>query len=145
MNTAQKRVWITFAVSVATISVAAVIIAFVYINNIDVLNPTTFRFKLLNIISMLPLILLVIVSWRFPQKDFDERDKQIDHRAAAWGGIGALITLGGAALFLLFTSRAGPIKSLQIPSIAYLVCFVYFLVSSVVALIQYGREPKGEK
>jgi nitrate/nitrite transporter NarK len=145
MNKAQKREWLILAISIATLLTITVAAVFVHINNIDVFDlskPT--RFRLLSLAMTIPLILLVIMSLLFPKKDFDERDRQIDNKAAVFGGIGALIALGGAALFLLFTSRACPVKSLQIPFVAYLVCFVYFLVLSIAALIQYGRCNKGE-
>jgi hypothetical protein len=145
MNRAQKKAWLVLAISSATLLTITVAAVFVHINNIDVFDlskPT--RFRLLNLAMTIPLILLIILSYRFPKKDFDERDRYIDNRAVAFGGIGALIALGGAALFLLFTSRAGHVKSLQIPFAAYIVCFVYFLILAIAALIQYGRCNKGE-
>jgi ACR3 family arsenite efflux pump ArsB len=146
MNTAQKRNWVTFVTSIITILVAAAITTFVYIKQVEVLNiskPTIIR--LFGLICAIPLILLVITSWLFPKKDFDERDKHIDRKAAVYGGIGALIALCVAAQFLVLTSRAGPIKSLQLPYVAYLVCFIYYLVYSIAALIQYDRGNKGGK
>ena len=146
MNKAQKRTWLCFAISLATILIAAAVIAFIRINKIDIYEPTT-RFRMLGILCTIPLILIVIIGARFPKKNFDERDKLIDRKANAIGIVGAFIFLAGAGSFyVLLAGRMGSIKAVLIIHLVYLACFVWILVSSVAALIQYGwRGKDGEK
>jgi len=146
MNKAQKRTWLCFGISLATILIAAAVIAFIRINQIDIYEPTI-RFRILGILCTIPLILIVIISARFPTKKFDERDKLIDRKANAIGIVGTFIFLAGAGgFYVLLAGRMGSIKAVLIIHLVYLACFVWILVSSVAALIQYGwRGKDGEK
>ena len=99
MNKAQKRTWLSFAISLVTILIAAGVIVFIRINQIDIYGqPRTFR--LLSIACTIPLILVVLISWSFPKKDYDERDRLIEHRAMFWGILGTFVFLGAAGWFL---------------------------------------------
>ena len=141
MNKAQKRTWIRFGISLATLLIAVAVIVFIRINEIDIYGqPMTFR--LLGILCTIPLILIVITDWRW-KKVYDERDMMIDRKANAIGIVGTFIFLGGAGWFLCVTTRMGSIRALLILTLVYLACFVLILVSSVAALIQYDR--RGEK
>ena len=146
MNKAQKRTWLCFAISLATILIAAAVIAFIRINQIDIYEPTT-RFRILGLLCTIPLILIVIISARFPKKNFDERDKLIDRKANAIGIVGAFIFLVGAGSFyVLLVGRMGSIRAVLIIHLLYLACFIWILVSSAAALIQYRWGGKdGEK
>ena len=142
MNKAQKRTWFCFAISLTTILLAAAVIAFIRINQIDIYEPTT-RFRILGLLCTVPLILIVIISARFPKKNFDERDKLIERKANAIGIVGAFIFLAGAGSFyVLLAGRMGSIRASLIITLVYLACFVCILVSSVTALIQYGWRSK---
>jgi len=144
MNKAQKRTWLCFAISFATIVVAATVIAFIRINRIDIYEPT--KFRMLGVLMTIPLILIVIISARFPTKKFDERDKLIDRKALTFGTIGAFVFLAGAGWLLCVISQMGSIRASLILTLVYLACFVWILVSSVAALVQYGWGGKrGEK
>ena len=144
MNKAQKRTWLCFAISLATILITAIVTAFIRINQIDIYEPTTAR--PLGLLMTIPLILIVIISARFPKKNFDERDKLIVRKANAIGIEGAFIFLAGAgAFYVLLIGRMGSIRAVLIIHLVYLACFVWILVSSAAALIQYGRTNKGEK
>ena len=145
MNKAQKRTWLCFAISLATILITAAVIAFIRINQIDIYEPTM-RFRILGVLCTIPLILIVIISARFPRKNFDERDKLIDRKANAIGIVGAFVFLAGAgAFYVVLAGRMGSIRAVLIIHLVYIACFVWILVSSVAALIQYGRAGKGEK
>lgn len=143
MNKAQKRAWICFAVSLATIVIASAVIAFIRINQIDIYERT--RFRILGVLNTIPLISIVIISARFPTKKFDERDKLIDRKALIIGSIGVFIFLGAASGFLCVVNPAGSIRNLLIPFLVYLAFFVWLLVSSAAGLILYGWGSKGEK
>ena len=142
MNKAQKRTWFSFAISLATLLISASVIAFIRTNQIDIYDqPKTFR--LLGILCTIPLILIVIISARFPKKNFDERDKLIDRKALSLGIVGAFIFLAGAGAFcVLLVGGMGSIRAVLIINLVYLACFVCILVSSVAALIQYGWREK---
>ncbi len=144
MNKAQKRTWLCFAISLATILIAAIVTAFIRINQIDLYEATTFR--LCGLFMTIPLILIVIIQWRW-KKVYDERDKQIDTKAIFIGSVGAFIFLAGAGgFYVLLAGRMGSIRASLIITLVYLACFVWILVSSVAALIQYGWGGKdGEK
>jgi predicted Na+-dependent transporter len=146
MNKAQKRTWLSFAISLATILISAVVITYIRqseINIFDLSKPT--RFRILGFSCTIPLILIVILQMRFPKKKYDERDKLIERKANAIGIVGAFIFLGGAAWLLSVMTKMGSIKAPLVTLLVYLACFVWILVSSTAALIQYGWKIKGEK
>ncbi len=146
MNKAQKRAWLTLIISVVTLLTAAAIMIFVYVNRIDIigLSKPTIAARILGAAMTVPLILIVITAWRLPQKDFDERDKLIDHKTAPFGYLSAFVFLAAAGWFLIVNSHLGAIKSMLIIYLIYLAYFVSVVASSLAALIQYGRGPKGE-
>ncbi len=145
MNKAQKRTWFCFAISLATILIAAIVTAFIRINQIDISEPKTAR--PLGLLMTIPLILIFIISAKFPRKNFDERDKLVGRKANAIGIEGAFIFLAGAGAFYVLSAagRMGSIRAVLIIHLVYLACFVWILVSSVAALIQYGWTNKREK
>ena len=145
MNKAQKRTFICLAISFATLVISAAIIAYIWRNetNIyDLSKPT--RLRILSLLMTIPLILIVITNWRW-KKVYDERDKQIDHKAIVCGSIGVFVFLGGAGWLLSVMTKMGSIKAPLVMLLVYLAYFVLILVSSVAALIQYGWGGKDEK
>jgi len=145
MNAAQKRTWFNFAISFATLVISAAVIAYIRQNEINIYDMSKItRFRILSLFMTIPLILIVIIQWRWKKvKVYDERDKLIDRKANAIGMVGAFIFLGGAGWFLCVTTRMGSIRaSFIVMPLVYLACFVWILVSSVAALIQYGRGGK---
>lgn len=140
MNKAQKRAWFCFAISLATILIAAAVIAFIRINQIDIYGPI--RFRILGVVCTIPLISMVILGARFPTKKFDERDKLIDRKAVAIGVVGAFLFLAGAAVFLGVMTQWSSVRVSAIFSLVYLACFVCILVSSAAALVLYVRGNK---
>lgn len=140
MNKAQKRTWLTFAISLATLLISAIAIAFIRRNQIDIYEPT--RYRLLGALNTIPLILIVILEVRFRKKYYDERDKIVDRKAKVIGAVGAFIFLAGAGFILIGTTRMGSIKTPLIPYLVYLAAFVWFFISSAAALVQYGRGGK---
>lgn len=145
MNKAQKRTWLCFAISFATILISAVVITYVRWNEINIFDlskPT--RIRILGLFCTIPLIMIVIINWRW-KKVYDERDKQIDRKAIVCGSIGAFIFLGGAGWLLSVMTKMGSIKAPLVILLVYLAYFVWVLVSSTAALIQYGWKIKGEK
>ena len=145
MNKAQKRTWLCFGISLATLLIATVVILFIWVNEIDVIDiktksPTAFRIS--SLILTAPLILIVIISALLPGKYYDERDKLIERKATIIGAAGVFIFLTVVIYFLFLISRVGSIRTLSIVWLVYLAAFVWFFVSSVAALIQYGRAGK---
>ncbi len=148
MNKAQKRTWFCFGISLSTLLIAAVVITFIWVNEIDVIDfqiksPTAFR--IFSLPLTIPLILIVIISALLPRKYYDERDKLIDRKATIIGAVGVFIFLTAAIYFLFFISWVGSVTTLSIVWLVYLAAFVWFFISSVAALVQYGRGGKGEK
>ncbi|UCE49315.1 MAG: hypothetical protein JSW47_04065 [Phycisphaerales bacterium] len=138
MNKAQKRTWFLFALSLATLLVAAFLTGFTRINQIDIYQSQTHR--ILMLFMTIPVILIVILSLRFRREDYDERDLQIWRKALISGGIGALgflVSMGSYYVFL--AGRTGSIRAVLIIHLVYLTCFISILLSSVAALLQYGR------
>ena len=138
MNKAQKRTWFSLAISLATILISAVVITYVRRNEINIFDlskPT--RIRILGLFCTIPLIMIVIINWRW-KKDYDERDRHIARKANAIDIAGAFIFLGGAAWLLNVISRMGSIRTPLITFLVYLACFIWILVSSTAALIQYG-------
>jgi hypothetical protein len=147
MNKAQKRTWFRLLISVLTLLIAAILIIYFRSSGIDIYDFSTpariRRYILLGILSAIPLILIAVVDWGW-KKVYDERDKQIDRQAVIWGAIGAFIFLAGAGWFLTVYTKMGSIKAVLIIPLVYLAYFVWNLVLSIVALIQYGWREKGE-
>jgi hypothetical protein len=145
MNKAQKRAWLNFMVSLATLVISSVVITYVWRNEINIFDLSKpMRIRILGLFCTIPLILIVIIAWRW-KKDYDERDKLIDRKANAIGIVGAFVFLGAAAWFLSVMTRMGSIRVPLITFLVYLACFVWILVSSMAALVQYGGRCKGEK
>ena len=145
MNKAQKRIWLKLVVSMSGLLVMAFTLAVIEIYNLDMANATDHTaLRVLGLLCSIPLILIVILDWSW-KKIYDERDRQIDREATICGTIGAFIFLAGAGWLLTITTKMGSIKASLVISLVYFACFVWILVSSVFALIKYGREIKGEK
>ena len=143
MNKAQKRTWLSLVISLAGISLGAAVIATIKIMQLDIANTNHhMTFRLLSLLLMIPLVLMVILSWRIPRKEYDERDKTIERKAFIFGTFGVFIFLGAASWFLSVVTKMGSIKVVQITLLVYLAAFVWYLVSSVAALAQYGRGGK---
>jgi len=126
--------------------IGAAVITFIKVNELDMrdVNDHTIL-RILSLLLAVPLVLMVIISARFKKKDFDERDKQIERKGLVSGMIGTFIFLAGAGWLLVVTTRMGPITSLSIIWLIYLAAFVWYLVSSVASLIQYGRGGKNHE
>ncbi len=148
MNKAQKRACLRLLISVATLLIASIVIIYIRSSGINIVDFSTqariIRYILFGILSAIPLILIVVTEWDW-KKVYDERDKQIDCQAVILGTIGAFIFLSGAGWFLTVDSKMGSIKAPLIILLVYLACFVWTLVLSIAALIQYGPRYKGEK
>ena len=144
MNKAQKRIWLKLVVSMSGLLVMAFTLAVIEIYNLDMADATDHTaLRVLGLLCSIPLILIVILDWSW-KKIYDERDRQIDREATICGTIGAFIFLAGAGWLLTITTKMGSIKASLVISLVYFACFVWILVSSVFALIKYGREIKGE-
>jgi uncharacterized membrane protein len=102
------------------------------------------RYIILGLLSAIPLLLIVIIDWRWKEV-YDERDKEIDNKAVICGAVAVFIFFAGAGWLLIVMTKMGSIKASLIILLVYLACFVWILVSSVFALVQYGREIKGDR
>lgn len=145
MNKAQKRTWLSLVISLAGISIGAAAVTLIKIWQLDIANTnhhTTIR--LLSLPTTVPLISMVILSWRLPTKGYDERDREIERKSMGYGIIGAFVFLGAAVLVLGAMSPLGSMKIFFLSSLVYFAYFVCLTVSSVAALFQYGRSGKGE-
>jgi hypothetical protein len=143
MNKAQQRTWLNFMVSLTTLVISSAVIAYVRRNEINIFDlskPT--RIRILGFFCTIPLILVVIIGWRWRKKDYDERDMLINRKANVIGIVGAFVFLGGAAWFLSVMTKMGSIRVPLITFLVYLACFVWILVTSIAALVQYGAGAK---
>jgi len=148
MNKAQKTTWLRLLISVSTLLIASILIIYFRSSGIDISDFSTpahiRRYVLLGVLSAIPLILIVVIEWGW-KKIYDERDMQIDNQAVIGGAVGAFIFLGAAGWYLTVATERGSIKAALILLLVYLACFVWNLVLSVLALVQYGGARKGEK
>jgi len=143
MNKAQKRTWLSLAISLAGISLGATTVTLIKILQLDIANINHHTpLRLLSIPLTIPLILMVILSWRLPTKRYDERDREIERKSMGYGVIGAFVFLGAAVLVLGIISPLGSMKIFFLSSLVYFAFFVSTIVSSVVALLQYGWKEK---
>ena len=144
MNKAQQRTWLNFAISLATLVISSIVTAYIWRNEINIFDlskPT--RIRILGLFCTIPLILVVITGWRWRKKDYDERDMLINRKANVIGIVGAFCFLGGATWFLSVMTKMGSIRAPLITFLVYLACFVWILVTSIAALVQYGAGVKG--
>ena len=146
MNKAQKRTWLSLVISLAGILLGATAVTLIKIMQLDIANTNHhMTIRLLSLPTTIPLILMVILSWRLPIKRYDERDREIDRKSMSYGIIGAFVFLGAAALFLGAMSPLGSMKIFFLPSLVYLAYFVCLTVSSIAALLQYGWREKSNE
>ena len=147
MNKAQKRTWLRLLISVTTLLVASIFIMYFRSRGIDIYDYSTpehiRRYVLLGILSTIPLILIAVIDWGW-KKVYDERDLQIESQAAICGWVGALTFLALAGWYLTVATKMGSIKAVLILFLVYLAFFVSIVVLSILALIHYGRQAKGE-
>jgi hypothetical protein len=145
MNKAQKRTWCKLAVSILGLMVMSGVLTIMKIYNLEMRDPQDHNaIRMLGLLNTTPLIMILILDWRW-KKIFDERDIEIERRALYYGIVGVFMFLGAAGWFLTVVTKLGSIKAHLIMSLVYLACFVWILVSSSAALIQYGWTIKGEK
>ena len=148
MNRAQKRIWLKLAVSVAGLLVMSGAPALIKFNDLQIADKEDHTsLRVLGLLCTIPLILIVILDWGWKRKRiYDERDLHIERRSLIIGVLAVFFFLAGAAMILLVLRPLGSINVYFLPSLVYLACFVWILVSSIAALIQYGRGGKdGEK
>jgi len=139
MNKAQKRTWLCLAISLAGILLGATTVTLIKIMQLDIANPNDhMTLRLLGLPLTIPLILMVILSWRLPVKGFDERDREIERKSMGCGIIGAFVFLGATVLVLSAVSPLGSMKIFFLSSLVYFAYFVSQIVASVAALLQYG-------
>ena len=141
MNRAQKRTWLSLVISLAGILLGATAVTLIKIMQLDIAN--TNHHMVLRLVSLpptIPLILMVILSWRLPIKGYDERDRDIERKSMGYGIVGAFVFLGAAVLVLGIMSPLGSMKIFFLSSLVYFAFFVSQIVASVAILIQYGRE-----
>jgi hypothetical protein len=143
MNKAQKRSWLCLVISLAGISLGATAVTLIKIMQLDIANTnhhTTLR--LLSLPLTIPLILMVILSWRLPIKGYDERDREIERKSMGYGIIGAFVFLGAAVLVLGIMSPLGSMKIFFLSALIYFAFLVSQIVSSIATLFQYGLREK---
>ena len=143
MNKAQQRTWLNFLISLATLVTSSVVIAYVWRNEINIFDlskPT--RIRILGLFCTIPLIVVVIIGWCWRKKDYDERDMLINRKANVIGIVGAFGFLGSAVWFLSVITKMGSVRAPLITFLVYLACFVWILITSITALVQYGAGAK---
>jgi hypothetical protein len=143
MNRAQKRTWLALAISLAGISLGATTVTLIKIMQLDIANTNHHTpLRLLSLPLTIPLILMVILSWRLPIKGYDERDREIERKSISYGIIGAFVFLGAAVLVLGIMSPLGSMKIFFLSALVYFAFFISQIVSSAAALLQYGWKEK---
>ena len=146
MNRAQKRTWLCLVISLTGISIGATAVTLIKIMQLDIANTNHhMTLRLLSLPATIPLILMVILSWRLPIKGYDERDREIERKSMGYGIIGAFVFLGAAVLVLGIMSPFGSMRIFFLSSLVYFAYFVSQIVSSVSALFQYGWREKGNE
>ena len=143
MNIAQKRTWLTFAISAATLLISASVIWYAWVNQIKIIDlERVTRIRLIGLVNTIPLILIVVISMRFKGKDYDERDKIIELKSSVIGYVAAFTFVVVAGYCLFLTNPKGTISNILMVMrgayLIYLAVFVLNFVSSLAALIQYG-------
>ena len=145
MNRVQKRIWLKLVVSVGGLPFMSGALAVIKFNDLQIADKEDHTsLRVLGLLCTIPLILVVILDWGW-KKIYDERDLHIEHRSLIIGVIATFFFLAGAAMILLVLRPLGSINVYLLPSLVYLAYFVWILVSSTAALIQYGWSVKGEK
>jgi hypothetical protein len=144
MNSAQKRTWWTFVISAATLLISALVIWYVWANQIKIIDlQNLMRIRLIGLLNTIPLILIVILEIRIRKNEYDERDKFIARKSS---GIGYITTVtffvvAGYCLFLI--NPRGSTRNIywvmRGAYLLYLAIFIGFLASAAAALIQYGK------
>ena len=146
MNKAQKKTWLCLVISLAGISLGVTAVTLIKIMQLDIANTNHHTIlRLLSLPPTIPLILMVILSWRLPIKGYDERDREIERKSMGYGIIGSFVFLGAAVLVLGAVSPFGSMKIFFLSSLVYLAFFVSLVVSSVAALLQYGWREKSNE
>lgn len=143
MNKAQTRTWWTFAISGATLLISGAVLWYVWVHEIiliDIDRPMLIR--LLGMANAIPLIMIAILSVRFPTKTFDERDIIIEHKSAPLGYIAAFIFLiaAGFSLFVMvkpLDTTPNIYIWMRFCYLVYLAFFVGTFMSSIASLAQY--------
>ena len=141
MNRYQKLAWFNLIVIVAG-SVISVVAAGTLPPDKRLMPPNR-----ITVVIIISLVLVGIAKAFFRKSDkgadFDERDRQIHHRANrfGWGGFG----LGMVATIMVCYFTVGPWGSfppLALPIIPVVGVGLKIIVESVAALIQYGWRNK---
>jgi len=146
MNRAQKRTWLSLTISIAGILLGATAVTLIKILQLDIANTNHhMTLRLLSLPATIPLISMVILSWRLPTKRYDERDREIERKSMGYGVIGAFIFLGAAVLVLGIMSPLGSMKIFFLSALVYFAFFVSLTVSSVAALLQYAWREKSNE
>ena len=143
MNKAQKRIWAKVVVSILGLIFMSGALTITKVYALEV-SDTQDRMavRMLGLLNTIPLILIVILDWR-RKKICDERDIYIEHRASVFGIVGAFAFLAAAGLFLTIKTKLGSFRADLILSLVFLSFFIWILVSSAAALVQYpwgGKE-----
>ena len=141
MSCAEKRTWWTFSIALATVLIGAGASVFVRTNQIDVFQDLVCRG--FGVLATIPLIAIVVLSRYFPDREYDERDRDIDRKAQCWGSIGGMSFLCGLALLLHVLDPLGSIGTVALPWLAYLTFFTCTLFQSGAGLVQYRCVGKG--
>ena len=141
MSSAEKRTWWTFGISLATVLIGVGASVFVWANELDVFQAVLSRG--LGVPFAIPLIAMVVLGRRFPDKEYDERDIHIERNGLSWGLMAGMSFLTGLSLLLCVLDPRGSISTVTVPFIAYLAFFVVTLFGSGAGLFQYRGTEKG--
>ena len=146
MNPAQKRSLWTCIISLLTLVISGVVSTMITQGKIDLGNHTVYQ--IVGASGAIPLVLIVILSTRYPRKAYDERDRLIDNKSLIWGFNGTFIFMALAAwLFaiLYFRGIMTTLKTLYIAHFFYIIAFVWLFLSSAVGVVLYYYENICEK
>ena len=144
MNRWQKIAWFNIIVVIACFTVCLILAAAITFSRAAT-PPTP-----LSLVIIPSLVLVAISKFLFYKEsrrvDFDERDIQI-HKKSGYMGLWAFV-ISIVVLNVICVLLLGPKRALDYPLVLLLmVCAaggVWILMDSVVTLIQYSRDAKGE-
>ncbi len=142
MSKAQRHTWLRLLISVMGIGLMTGLLLIVSARDMSLSNPSDhFTYRVLGLISTIPLILLVLLDWRWKKRGIaDERDLEIERRAWGIGATATFAIVTGAVLVSLFMGPLGTVTIHDLPSLIYIAYFVFLLTSSTAALIVYRRQ-----
>ena len=139
MNRWQKIAWFNLAVMILMLVICSIMAMGMPLKD-AITPPSPLTLVIVPALILTAMSSTVIFRKRPQEVDYDERDSQIHRRCkyAGWIAFSASLFIG---LWICYISVGpkGSLYPLVLPTLAFIGAVIYIIVSSVAALIQYGR------